>query len=169
MTEKRTDTITGRAWLFGDYIDTDQIIQGRHLTLLDYKEMARHALEIPRPDFARSVRPGDIIVAGRNMGGGSSREEAPMVLKTLGVGCLVAESFARIFYRNCFNIGLPAVIVPQVTRHVHDGDRITVDLARGEVRLPSGQTLKTLPLPEFVMEILKAGGAIPLYKLKHTQ
>ncbi len=167
MTQRDTDIIKGRAWVFGDYIDTDQIIQGKYLTLLDYREMARHALEIPRADFARSVRRGDIVVAGKNMGGGSSREEAPMVLRELGVGCLIAESFARIFYRNCFNIGLPAIVVPQVTQYVHDGDEITISLSRGELVLPDGRVLMTAPLPEFMMRILNAGGAVNLYKSQH--
>jgi 3-isopropylmalate/(R)-2-methylmalate dehydratase small subunit len=157
--------IRGRAWLLGDNVDTDQIIQGRYLTLLDYDEMAKHALEIPRPDFVTGVRKGDILVAGRNLGGGSSREEAPMVLKKRGVGCVIAESFARLFYRNGFNVGLALLTIPDVTRVVGDGMKLEVRLREGEVTLV--ETRKRLvgkPLPDFMMRMLKAGGAVALYR-----
>jgi len=161
----KLDRIRGRAWLLGDNVDTDQIIQGRYLTLLDYQQMAKHALEIPRPEFAASVKPGDIVVAGRNLGGGSSREEAPQVLRELGVGCIIAESFARIFYRNGFNIGLPLLIVPEATRFIAEGSILEVHLGKGEVVLvDTGKTLKGKPLPDFMMTMLRAGGAVALYK-----
>ncbi|NWF96227.1 MAG: 3-isopropylmalate dehydratase [Candidatus Thorarchaeota archaeon] len=159
------DTVSGRAWILGDNIDTDQIIQGKYLTVLDYAEMARHALEIPLPRFAKEVRVGDILVSGRNLGGGSSREEAPRVLKQLGVSCIVAESYARIFYRNCFNIGLPALIVPDARQGVEQGDHLDIDLRRGLVsNVTRGVVLTARPLPAFMVRILEAGGAVELYK-----
>ncbi|TFF91499.1 3-isopropylmalate dehydratase, partial [Candidatus Thorarchaeota archaeon] len=115
---KDLSNITGRAWVFSNNINTDQIIQGQYLTILDYSEMAKHTFEIPRPVFASKVRRDDVVVAGSNFGGGSSREEAPRVLYELGVGCVVAESFARIFYRNSFNLGLPLLLVPNVAKLV---------------------------------------------------
>jgi 3-isopropylmalate/(R)-2-methylmalate dehydratase small subunit len=157
--------IQGRAWVLGDNIDTDQIIQGRHLTLLSYEEMAKHALKIPRPDFAAGVKKNDVIVAGRNFGSGSSREEAPRVLKELGVGCIVAESFARIFYRNGFNVGLPLMIVQGVSSNVEDGNILTIDFAEGTLtNSDSGKELKGEPLPPFMREILESGGAVSRYK-----
>ncbi|MHA1960707.1 MAG: LeuD/DmdB family oxidoreductase small subunit [Candidatus Thorarchaeota archaeon] len=160
------ENITGKIWKFGANIDTDQIIQGRHLTLLDYSEMAKYALKIVRPDFAAGVRENDIVVAGRNFGGGSSREEAPKVLEVLGVGCIIAESFARIFFRNSFNVGLPSLIVPGIASQVDDGENVTVNLSEGIVTKESGDTLQAAPLPKMMMEILQAGGAIPWFKEK---
>jgi 3-isopropylmalate/(R)-2-methylmalate dehydratase small subunit len=157
--------ITGRIWLLGDDINTDQIIQGKYLTLLDYAEMAKHTLEIPRPEFVKEVRPCDIIVAGRNFGSGSSREEAPMVFVELGVGCVIAESFARIFYRNSFNVGLPLMIVPDICKNVNDGQRASVNLMMGQLTLEdSGRVLEGQGLSGIVVDILRAGGAIPWYK-----
>ena len=157
--------ITGRVWLLGDDVNTDQIIQGKYLTLLDYSEMAKHTLEIPKPDFANGVRSGDIVVAGKNFGSGSSREEAPMVLVELGIGCVVAESFARIFYRNSFNVGLPLLIVPEVSSSVEDGQTVSVDLMKGSLTAKDTSTvLQGQRLSGIVIEILRAGGAIPWYK-----
>jgi 3-isopropylmalate/(R)-2-methylmalate dehydratase small subunit len=159
------DKIQGKAWVFGDNIDTDQIIQGRYLTLLDYEEMAKHAMEIPRPDFATNVKKNDVIVAGRNFGSGSSREEAPQVLKALGVGCVVAESFSRIFYRNGFNVGLPLMTVKDVSSLVEDGHTLTIDFIEGVViDEDSGKILQGEPFPPFMREILEAGGAVMRYK-----
>jgi 3-isopropylmalate/(R)-2-methylmalate dehydratase small subunit len=157
--------IRGKAWVIGDNVDTDQIIQGRYLTLLDYGEMAKHALEIPRPDFASGVKKGDILVAGRNLGGGSSREEALMVLKKLGIGCIVAESFARLFYRNGFNVGLPLLAIPDVTKVVKEGMKLEIRLRDGEMILvETRECLRGKPLPEFMMRMLTAGGAVALYR-----
>ncbi|MHA2119132.1 MAG: 3-isopropylmalate dehydratase small subunit [Candidatus Thorarchaeota archaeon] len=159
------DEIQGRAWMLGDNIDTDQIIQGRYLTLLSYKEMAKHALEIPRPDFVSGVKKNDVIVAGRNFGSGSSREEAPRVLKELGVGCIIAESFSRIFYRNGFNVGLPLMLVKGVSSNVEDGNILTIDFTEGTLtNNDSGKVLQGDPLPPFMREILEAGGAVSRYK-----
>jgi 3-isopropylmalate/(R)-2-methylmalate dehydratase small subunit len=160
----KLDKISGKAWLFGDNINTDQIIQGRYLTMLDYTQMAKHAFEIPRPEFASQVKRGDIIIGGRNFGGGSSREEAPQVLKTLGVGCIIAESFARIFYRNGFNIGLPLIIMPDVTSKVQDGTQLVVNLYTGIIENEdTNETIQAESLPQHMLDFLKAGGAVKLF------
>ena len=157
--------ITGRAWVFGNNIDTDQIIQGQYLTLLNYAEMAKHTFEIPRPVFPSKVKKNDIVIAGRNFGGGSSREEAPKVLLQSGIGCVVAESFARIFYRNGFNVGLPLLIIPNVAKLVADGEVITVDICEGSLVVrSSGDLLHGKPLPARMINLLKEGGAVAWYK-----
>jgi 3-isopropylmalate/(R)-2-methylmalate dehydratase small subunit len=159
------DKIQGRAWVLGDNVDTDQIIQGRYLTLLSYEEMAQHTLKIVKPDFASGVKKNDIVVAGRNFGSGSSREEAPSVLKELGVGCIVAESFSRIFYRNGFNVGLPLMLVKDISSKVQDGNKLTIDFIEGTLTInDSGKVLQGEPLPPFMREILEAGGAVSRYK-----
>jgi 3-isopropylmalate dehydratase small subunit len=159
-------TIRGKCWLFGDNIDTDQIIQGQYLTLLDYSEMATHAFEVIRPEFAQEVEQGDVIIAGRNFGGGSSREEAPMILRELGISCVIAESFARIFYRNGFNVGLPLIIVPSIRSRVTEGEEIEVNLIEGQVTTENGEVLNGDKLPKLMMDILKAGGAVKWYQEK---
>lgn len=164
---KKLSSITGRAWVFGNNINTDQIIQGQYLTLLDYKEMAKHTFEVPRPVFTSKVRKNDIVIAGSNFGGGSSREEAPKVLMHSGIGCVVAESFARIFYRNAFNIGLPLLIIPNASKLVKDGETVSVSLLNGTLTIKdNGDVIHGKPLPERMLEILKAGGAVPWYKKK---
>lgn len=164
---KDSCSLPGRVWLFGDNVDTDQIIQGRYLTILDYSEMAKHAFGIPRPEFARNAKRGDIVVAGENFGSGSSREEAPHVLLELGVGCVVAESFSRLFYRNAFNIGLPALIVPNITTSVKDGMTLEVNLVKGTVSVvETGQVFRGQPLPPLMLDILRAGGAVPWFRKK---
>jgi 3-isopropylmalate/(R)-2-methylmalate dehydratase small subunit len=161
--------IRGKAWLFGDDVDTDQIIQGRYLTLLDYSEMARHTFEIQRPGFSHEVKKGDVVVAGENFGGGSSREEAPRVLQQLGVGCVLAQSFARLFYRNAVNIGLPALIVPGIAHSVKDGMTLDVNLVRFTIVIKeTGQTLSGQSLSRMVVDILEAGGAVPWFR-KHRR
>lgn len=162
---KELKPVTGRAWVFGNNIDTDQIIQGRYLTLLNYAEMAKHTFEIPRPVFSSKVKKNDIVIAGRNFGGGSSREEAPKVLLESGIGCVVAESFARIFYRNGFNVGLPLIIIPNVGKLVSDGETITVDICDGTLLVRSnGDVLHGKPLPTRMLNLLKEGGAVDWYK-----
>nr|KXH77594.1 MAG: hypothetical protein AM324_03565 [Candidatus Thorarchaeota archaeon SMTZ1-83] len=156
-------SISGRAWVFDDDINTDLIIQGRHLTMLDYSEMAKHTFEILRPEFAKEVKPDDIVIAGRNFGGGSSREEAPAVLKTLGIGCVVAESFARIFYRNGFNIGLPLMVVPDISSDIEDGQLVTIDFTEGTLTIDHSRVLSGEPLPALMQEMLEAGGAVQMY------
>ncbi|MHA2424867.1 MAG: LeuD/DmdB family oxidoreductase small subunit [Candidatus Thorarchaeota archaeon] len=159
------EAVKGKARVFGDDINTDQIIQGRYLTLLDYSEMAKHTFEVLRPDFVKATNTGDIIIAGRNFGSGSSREEAPMVLKEVGISCVIAESFARIFYRNAFNIGLPALIVPEVRKHVNEGQEIQVDLVQGKVLILDTETeLSGSCVPQRMLDLLKAGGAVAWFK-----
>ena len=164
---KKLSGITGRAWVFGKNINTDQIIQGQYLTLLDYKDMAKHTFEMPRPVFASKVKKNDIVIAGSNFGGGSSREEAPKVLVHSGIGCVVAESFARIFYRNSFNIGLPLLIIPNISKLVKDGETVTVNLLKGTLTIKDkGDVIHGQTLPERMLEMLKAGGAVLWYKKK---
>jgi len=159
------ESIKGRAWVFGDNVDTDQIIQGTHLAMLDYSEMAKHTFEMVRPEFAEQVKPGDIIVAGRNFGGGSSREEAPMVLKELGIRLVIAESFARIFYRNAFNVGIPALIVKEISSRVSDGNTVEANVLAGKISIvETGVSLDSDKLPDMMLELLEAGGAIPHFK-----
>ena len=153
--------ITGRVWKYGDNVNTDVIFPGKYTyTISSPKEMAQHALEDLDPGFVANVRPGDIIVAGRNWGCGSSREQAATCLKLVGVGALVAVSFARIFYRNAINAGLPAIVCPEAVAFIRDGQPVTVDLAAGEVRCPAG-VFPFEPVPASVQQILADGGLIP--------
>ncbi|HID56735.1 TPA: 3-isopropylmalate dehydratase small subunit [Candidatus Poribacteria bacterium] len=150
----------GRAWKFGDDVNTDEIIPARYLNTTDPKELAAHCMEdSDRPDFARRLRPGDIIVAGKNFGCGSSREHAPISIKAAGVSCVIARSFARIFFRNAINIGLPILESPQAAERIEDGDEVEVDLAKGEIRdLTKGERYEAAPFPDFMREIIRAGG-----------
>lgn len=158
--------IKGRAWRFGDNIDTDQIFPGAYLTLTDIEEMGKHAMEgVPgKEDFAKKVRKGDIIVAGKNFGCGSSREQAPIAIKGCGVSLIIAKSFARIFYRNAVNIGLPIMECKEVDR-IDEGDLLEVDLEKGDIYIANkGLTLKGSPLTSLEFEIMRAGGLIPYLK-----
>ena len=151
----------GRAWTFGDDISTDHIIAGKYLGTTDPKVFAEHAFEAVDPTWAKNVRPGDMIVAGANFGCGSSREQAPVALKILGISAILANSFARIFFRNAINLGFPVVECAGLRDQVKSGDLIELDLAAGEVRTPSGGMFKFTPLPPNVLEILEAGGLVP--------
>ena len=151
----------GRAWTFGDDISTDHIIAGKYLGTTDSRVFAEHAFEAVDPTWAKNVRPGDLIVAGANFGCGSSREQAPVALKTLGISAILANSFARIFFRNAINLGFPVVECAGLRDRVKSGDVVALDLAGGEVRIPSGETFKFTPLPPNVLEILEAGGLVP--------
>ncbi|MFW9849187.1 MAG: 3-isopropylmalate dehydratase [Candidatus Thorarchaeota archaeon] len=160
---------SGYARVFGDDINTDEIIQGRYLTLLNYEEMAKHTFEVIRPDFVKTVKKGDIIVAGKNFGSGSSREEAPMVLKEVGISCVIAESFARIFYRNAFNIGLPALIVPNITQVITEGQEIQVNLVNGKVlNIDTKEEFSGNCVPKRMLDLLSAGGAVAWFKIHHS-
>lgn len=151
--------VEGRAWVLGDNVDTDQIVAGRYLSLTDPEELAKHCLEGPLPDFHRSVEPGDILVAGDNLGCGSSREHAVIALKAAGISCLVARSFARIFFRNAINLGLPALISPEAVEGVAPGDRIRIDLDAGElVDLTNSFRCSVAPLPDSLQEIIGVDG-----------
>ena len=147
-----------RVWLFGNDVNTDEIIPGRYNMTTDHKELAKYCLCEIRPDFPKEVKQGDIIVGGRNFGCGSSREHAPVAIKASGVKCVVAKSFARIFYRNAINIGLPIIECPNLD-NIQDGENISVDLANGEIKTNS-QTFSASPLPPFIMQIIDAGGII---------
>lgn len=153
----------GRAFVFGDNIDTDLLAPGRWMKL-DEAGLAEHCLEAIDPNFAATVRPGDILVAGRNFGLGSSREQAAVSLKKLGVSAVLAVSFARIFYRNAINLGLPAVIFPDAGR-IRDGDQLQVDVAGGRVEnLSQAWTAAMAPMPPNLLEMIAAGGLIPHLK-----
>ncbi|OGS56909.1 MAG: 3-isopropylmalate dehydratase [Euryarchaeota archaeon RBG_19FT_COMBO_56_21] len=152
----------GRTWKFGDNVDTDQIIPAEFLVTMDNSELAKHAFEMSRPEFARKVARGDIIVAARNFGCGSSREHAPRALLGAGVSCVVAESFARIFYRNAINIGLPVI---EAKISIQEGDLLRVDLTSGTVenkRTAGKATFKAYP--PFVMMLMEKGGLVPYTK-----
>jgi len=162
--------IKGRAWKFGDNIDTDQIFPGAYLTLTDIEEMGKHAMEgVPgREDFARKVNRGDIIVAGKNFGCGSSREQAPIAIKGCGISLVIAKSFARIFYRNAVNIGLPIMECKDIDK-IDDGDILEVDLESGEIKdIDKNITLKGSSVTSLEFEIMKAGGLIPYLKNKEN-
>ncbi len=157
--------LEGRVWRFGDNVDTDQIIPARYLNTTDPAELAAHCMEDADPEFPGKVRPGDILVAGRNFGCGSSREQAPLSLKAAGVAGVVAASFARIFYRNAINIGLPIVECPEAAGAVAQGDRITVDLDAGVLRAGEA-SFRVTPFPEFMQRIIAAGGLVPYTRQK---
>ncbi len=148
--------IRGKAWVYGDDVDTDVIIPGPYLRTKDVKELACHAMEGLDPEFAEKVSPGDVIVAGKNFGCGSSREQAPLALREAGVSCVVAKSFARIFYRNAINVGLPVVEADVVCRQ---GDEVEVNLSDGTVTV-GGRTFSGTKLPDFLLEILQDGGLV---------
>ncbi len=156
--------LEGRTWVFQDHVDTDAIVPGKYL-YLDMDQMAKHALEILNPAFPSGVRPGDILVAGRNFGCGSSREQAPRVLRNLGVSAILAESFARIFFRNSIALGLPAIQVPNIRAFVRPQDTLRIDLGRGEIEnLSTNQKTSSLPIPERLLEVLQDGGVLPALK-----
>jgi methanogen homoaconitase small subunit len=148
--------IKGRAWIFGDDVDTDVIIPGKYLRTKDLSLLASHVMEGLDPSFSSQVKKGDLIVAGRNFGCGSSREQAPLAIKEAGVAAVVAKSFARIFYRNSINIGLPLV---EANVNCADGEIVEVDLASGTVRFGSSAVQGTR-LPDFLLEILQDGGLV---------
>jgi 3-isopropylmalate/(R)-2-methylmalate dehydratase small subunit len=156
--------LAGRSWKFGDDIDTDAIIPGRYLVINDPAELAEHLFEGVRPEMAAQVKKGDIVVAGENFGCGSSREHAPLALKGAGIIAVVARSFARIFFRNAINIGLPLFICPEVDR-IADGDSLEIDMAGGVIHNKSrGESYRTTPLPQFLQEIVEAGGLVEYTK-----
>lgn len=159
--------ISGKVFIFGDNIDTDQIYPGRYLELTDHREIAKHAMEGVDPDFVKKVEEGDIIVAGKNFGCGSSREHAVICLKKAGVGAVLAKSFARIFYRNALNLGLPVIEIS--VNEFKAGDRITIDLERGEICKAGNKKFYFKPLPVNLLNIIKEGGVINYYRNKNKQ
>jgi 3-isopropylmalate/(R)-2-methylmalate dehydratase small subunit len=149
---------SGTAHVFGNDVNTDEIIPARYLTTTDAKALAAYCMEDARPGFAKTVAKGDLMVAGENFGCGSSREHAPIAIKAAGIACVVADSFARIFFRNAINIGLPIVECPGIAAKVKPGDRLDVDLTAGTVTLPSGERLRVPPFPPFMEGIVREGG-----------
>jgi 3-isopropylmalate/(R)-2-methylmalate dehydratase small subunit len=156
--------VQGRVWKFGHNVDTDVITPGKYL-YMDMKELAKHTLEVLDPEFATKVQPGDCVLGGRNFGCGSSREHAPRVLKLLGVSCVVAETFARIFQRNAIAIGLPVLAVPGLWAQTEAGDELEIDLASGAVlNRRTSQRLRGHGLPERMLSVLREGGIVPALK-----
>ncbi|NLX10892.1 MAG: 3-isopropylmalate dehydratase small subunit [Chloroflexi bacterium] len=154
--------LEGKVWKYGDNIDTDVIIPARYLVTTDPKTLAQHCMEDIDQGFAQSVQPGDIIVGGSNFGCGSSREHAPISIKGAGVSCIVAESFARIFFRNAINIGLPILESVEAARAAQKGDTLSIDLVAGTItNQRTGQTYQANPYPPFVLAIINAGGLVP--------
>jgi 3-isopropylmalate/(R)-2-methylmalate dehydratase small subunit len=154
--------IRGRVWKYGDNVDTDVIIPARYLNVSEPEALARHCMEDLDPEFAGAVQPGDVIVAGENFGCGSSREHAPLAIKGAGVSCVIARSFARIFYRNAINVGLPILESPAAVADAQPGHRLEIDLEMGRiVNRTSGQGYQAEPYPPFMMEIIHAGGLVP--------
>ncbi|SMB93437.1 3-isopropylmalate/(R)-2-methylmalate dehydratase small subunit [Thermanaeromonas toyohensis ToBE] len=153
------EIIKGRCHKFGDDIDTDAIIPARYLNTSDLKELAQHCMEDADPSFPRKVKPGDIIVAGKNFGCGSSREHAPLAIKGAGVAAVIASSFARIFYRNAINIGLPIFEAPEAAKKIEAGDEVLIDPAQGIItNITKNETYRMLPFPPFMQELIAAGG-----------
>ncbi|MCP4542257.1 MAG: 3-isopropylmalate dehydratase small subunit [Chloroflexi bacterium] len=152
----------GTTWTYGDNVDTDAIIPARYLNVSTPEELARHCMEDIDTEFAGAVQAGDIIVAGENFGCGSSREHAPLAIKGAGVSCVIANNFARIFYRNAINVGLLILECPEAVAEAEKGDRLTVDLQAGTVvNERTGGTFQTPPFPDFIMRIIQAGGLVP--------
>jgi len=153
--------VQGTVHKYGDHVDTDVIIPARYLNTPDHKELAAHCMEDIDKDFIRRVKPGDIMAAGVNFGCGSSREHAPIAIKASGVSCVIAATFARIFYRNAINIGFPIVECPQAAEEIQAGDQVEVDFASGVITdVTTGKTYKAAPFPEFIDGIIKSGGLL---------
>ncbi len=157
----------GKAWKFGADIDTDQIIPARYLNTSDPKELAKHCMEDADPQFVNKMKAGDIIVADKNFGCGSSREHAPIAIKAAGISCVIAKSFARIFYRNSFNMGFPIFESPYAVDYINEGDEIEVDMDTGKiVNLTKKKTFHSQPIPPFMQELINTGGLMEWVKKK---
>lgn len=157
--------LEGKVWRYRDNIDTDVIIPARYLNTFDPKELAKHCMVDIDKDFAQKVKAGDIMVGGKNFGCGSSREHAPVAIKACGVPVIIAASFARIFYRNGINVGLPLMEIGDNVERIHAGDKLSVDLSSGKIRdITTGETFQATPLPGFIQDIAKAGGLIQYVK-----
>lgn len=151
----------GTVFKYGDNVDTDVIIPARYLAIADPKELAEHCMEDIDKDFVHRVKPGDIMVAKKNFGCGSSREHAPLVIKVSGVSCVIAETFARIFYRNAINIGLPIIECPEAAEDIKDGDQVEVDFDSGTIyNRTTGKSYQGQAFPEFMQKLIRAGGLI---------
>jgi len=157
----------GQAWRFGKDVDTDLIIPARYLNTSDPNELAKHCMEDADPQFVNKVKPGDIIVAEKNFGCGSSREHAPIAIKAAGVACVIAKSFARIFYRNSINIGLPIFESPEAAAAIAEGDTLEVDARAGIIKnLTKGEEYQAAPFPEFMQTLIAKGGLVNYVKEK---
>ena len=151
----------GKVHKYGDNVDTDVIIPARYLNTASHKELAAHCMEDIDPDFVKTVKPGDIIVADKNFGCGSSREHAPIAIQASGVSCVIASTFARIFYRNSINIGLPILECGEAAREIRDGDEVRVDFDTGKIEdVTAGKTYRAQPYPPFLQNIIRAGGLL---------
>lgn len=148
----------GRVYIFGNDINTDEIIPARYLNTSDPEVLAKYCMEDARPGFAQNVEPGSIMVAGSNFGCGSSREHAPISIKEAGIACVAAASFARIFFRNAINIGLPIIECPGLVNRVKDGEKLKINLEEGAITLPSGEIMAIPPFPPFMQAIISHGG-----------
>jgi 3-isopropylmalate/(R)-2-methylmalate dehydratase small subunit len=157
----------GKAYNYGDNVDTDVIIPARNLNIMDVDELATHAMEDIDADFAKTVEAGDVIVAGKNFGSGSSREHAPLVLKVSGVAAVIAPSFARIVYRNAFNIGFPILESAEAAEKIDAGDEIDIDFETGTIKnITKGENYQAQPLPEFMANLIAKGGLVEYVKAK---
>jgi 3-isopropylmalate/(R)-2-methylmalate dehydratase small subunit len=155
------DVIDGRVWVLGADVDTDQIISGKYLTIIDPEELKKHVFEIALPEFAKGARRGDLIIAGENFGCGSSREHAPQAMRAIGVGAVVADSFARIFYRNAINLGIPTVEAKGVRAIFEAGDPGRVEMRAGRVtNTRTGAAVTFPPIPHHLLDLLEAGGLV---------
>ena len=155
----------GKAWKFGENLNTDEIIPGRYNITIDPLELAKNVFCEIKPDYAKYVKPGDVVVGGQNFGCGSSREHAPIAIKGSQAVCVIAPSFARIFFRNAINIGLPILECPEASADIDEGDDVQVDLANGRIsNLTKDHTYQAQPLPAFVMKIAEAGGIVNFLK-----
>lgn len=151
----------GKVHKYGDNVDTDVIIPARHLNTSDHKELASHCMEDIDTEFVKKVMRGDIMVGGENFGCGSSREHAPIAIKASGIDCVIAKTFARIFYRNAINIGLPILECPEASEKIQDGDEVSIDFDSGVITNETkGETYQALPFPDFIKDIMAKGGLI---------
>lgn len=153
-----------RVFCMGDGVNTDEIIAGRHNLTTDREVLGKHVFSEVRPELADIVQAGDILVAGRNFGCGSSREHAPIAIAGAGFACVVATSFARIFFRNAINVGLPVLICPEAHASLHEGDEVQLDLKGGVITTKEGKDLVVSPLPAFITRIVEAGGLVPFLR-----
>lgn len=159
--------IRGRVWNYGDNVDTDAIIPARYLNVSAEDELAAHCMEDLDVEFAKEMEPGDIIVAGKNFGCGSSREHAPVAIKASGISCVVAETFARIFFRNAINIGLPILECPEAAQETAADQILEIDLASGVIHnVSTDKEYQATPYPAFMLEIIDAGGLVPYTREK---
>ncbi|NPV71980.1 MAG: 3-isopropylmalate dehydratase small subunit [Firmicutes bacterium] len=157
--------IRGKAWKFGDNVDTDQILPGIYLNIVEPQELAKHCMEGIDKEFVRKMAKGDVVIGGTNFGCGSSREHAPISLKAVGVSAVIAASFARIFFRNCINIGLPVFESPEAAKAIEQGHEVEADMASGEVKdLTTGKAYKAAGFPPLVQGIIRAGGLVEYAK-----